>query len=112
MIDSGPGKTRNRRGSEKPTRQLLAEGLPPQNLEAERGVLGAILRDNACMSDVCRQLHVENFYSANHQKIYQAMVSMFDEGKPIDVVTLANDLASKGWLLEIGGATTLADVYE
>lgn len=113
MIEPGIKKQRARhRSSDRPTRELLADGLPPQNLEAERGVLGAIMRDNACLSDVCRHLHVDNFYSANHQKIYQTMIAMYDEAKPIDVVTLAEELAARQWLLEVGGGTALAELYE
>ena len=99
------------------TRQLLAEGLPPQNLDAERSVLGAILRDNACMTEIVHRLQVDHFYSAAHQKIYQTMLEMFEEAKPIDCVTLGEELSKKGgatgsWLREIGGAPTILEIYE
>lgn len=96
----------------KSARELLAEGVPPQNLDAERAVLGSALRDSSCLSDLVRQLQVEQFYSDKHQKIFKAMVEMFDSGRPIDALTLGEELARRGWLAEVGGAETIVELLE
>ncbi|MFO0949259.1 MAG: replicative DNA helicase [Planctomycetota bacterium] len=109
--ENGAARARTRPES-KSARELLAEGVPPQNLEAERAVLGGILRDNNCLPDVVRKLKEDNFYSDKHQRIYSAMVEMFSAGHPIDALTLGEELAKKGWLLEIGGAAAIVDLYQ
>lgn len=98
--------------SEVSTKELLAGAVPPQNLDAERAVLGAVLRDNFVLNDFVARLEVDHFYSAKHQKIYKTMVEMFEEAKPIDVVTLGEELAKKAMLIEIGGAPALLEMYE
>lgn len=87
-------------------------GVPPQNLDAERAVLGSILRDNFCLTEVARDLDADSFYSDKHQKVYQSIIEMFDGGKPIDVYTLGEHLALKGQLVEIGGAPTLVALFD
>jgi replicative DNA helicase len=91
--------------------ELLARGVPPQNQDAERTVLGGILRNNDCLPDVVRKLRSEHFYHGNHQKIYSAIVSMYDQGKPIDAVSLAEELARRKQLKEVGGAPLLLELF-
>lgn len=105
-------KTARRARPEKTTHELLSDMLPPQNVEAERAVLGCILRDNQCMSDFMGRIKPDYFYSAAHQKIFQIMQDMFQEGKPIDVLTLGEDLARKNWLSEVGGGPAIAEMFE
>jgi replicative DNA helicase len=112
MVRKETGASRSRLAQpSKSARELLAEGIPPQNLEAERAVIGAILRDNACLSDVVRMLRVDNFYSDKHQKIYKTIVEMFDSAQPVDVLTLGESLAKQSWLAEVGGADGLLEIY-
>lgn len=91
---------------------LLQGGLPPQNLDAERVLLGCVLRDNMVINELVRMIKVDHFYSDKHQKIYQAMVSLSELSKPIDPVTLGERLNSGGLLVEVGGAPTLIDLYQ
>ena len=116
MVDRIRQSVKKRRngsdGDGRSTRQLLAESTPPQNLDAERAVLGSILRDNICMPDVARILKVEDFYSDSHQKMYAAMLGMSDHGKPIDVLTLGEELSGLGSLQDVGGAPTLIELYD
>ncbi len=89
-----------------------AERLPPQSREAERCVLGSMLRDNAVISDVLQIIRRENFYFDAHQKIFQTMVEIYDSGQPIDVVILAEKLKQQGQIEDAGGYSYLGDLWE
>ena len=86
--------------------------LPPQSIEAEESLLSAILLDNNTLLDVVEVLAVADFYRTAHQKIYAAIIELFDKGEPIDLVTLANSLKEKGQLDAIGGASYLARLVD
>ena len=79
--------------------------LPPQSVEAERGVLGSMLRDNGVIGDVMQILATDghSFYYDHHIKIYQAIVSLHDRGHPVDLVTLAEHLRERQHLEDVGG---------
>ena len=79
-----------------------SDRLPPQSRAAERSVLGACLRDNAVIGDVLQLLGFENFYADAHQKIFKSVVGLYDHGKPVDLVTLAEELKQRGCIEEIG----------
>lgn len=91
---------------------IYPDGLPPQNLDAERMVLGCVLRDNAVLHDLVRLLSPEHFYSDKHQKIYKGMLSLSESGEPIDPVQLGERLAKEGTLLDVGGAPTLVELVQ
>jgi len=84
--------------------------LPPQDLEAERSVLGAILIDSSAMNLVAEFLRAEHFYSRENQLIYSAMISLFEKQQPIDVVTLQDALKKQDDLKKIGGKNYLSDL--
>ncbi len=86
--------------------------LPPQSIEAEESLLSAILLDNNTLLDVVEVLAVADFYRTAHQKIYAAIIELFDKGEPIDLVTLANNLKEKGQLDAVGGASYLARLVD
>lgn len=87
--------------------------LPPQNLDAERGVLGSILLLNEAIDEVGEVLRPEHFYSDGHQKIYAAIRDLYENNiKGIDGVTLAEELMRRGDLEGIGGAAYLAEILE
>jgi replicative DNA helicase len=91
--------------------ELLAKGVPPQNIDAERMVLGGILRNNDCLPDVVRRLKDDHFYHPRHQKIYACMVAMYDDGRPVDTVTLVEELSKNKLLKEIGGAPHILELF-
>ena len=66
--------------------------VPPHNLEAEESVLGAILLDREAIVQVAEILEAKHFYHEHHGKIFAAMLELFKEREPIDVVTLTNEL--------------------
>ena len=88
----------------------LANHLPPQNIEAEQGVLGSILLENEVLHDVVPVLTVEDFYRDTHQVIYQAIRDLYDLGKAIDAITLADELIRRDQFRAIGGDDTLAQI--
>jgi replicative DNA helicase len=89
-----------------------AERLPPQNLDAERSVLGSMLRDNGVIGDVVQILHPESFYSDAHQKIHHAVNSIYDAGRPVDLVILAEHLKEQKQIEDIGGYAYLAQLWD
>ena len=78
----------------------------PQNIEAEKAVLGSILLDDQAINGALEEVSINDFYDQNHKKIFSAMLELDGENKPIDVVTLYEKLKSKKSMLqEIGGST-------
>jgi replicative DNA helicase len=86
--------------------------LPPQNLEAERSILGCILLDNAALDQVVDQVAEEDFYRENHRKIFTGMREMAARNEAIDYLTLEDHLRAKGVLDEIGGAAYIASLTD
>ncbi|MBI4094800.1 MAG: replicative DNA helicase [Candidatus Liptonbacteria bacterium] len=84
--------------------------LPPQNLEAEQSVLGALLIDKEAITKVADTLVAVDFYNPAHEKIYEAMIELYEKRRPIDILSLTSRLEEKQLLKEIGGATYLADL--
>jgi replicative DNA helicase len=90
----------------------VAERLPPQSREAERCVLGSMLRDNGVVGDVLQVIRAENFYADAHQKIFQAVISLYDKGHPVDLVMLAEILKDQKQLEDIGGYPYLGELWD
>lgn len=87
--------------------------LPPQNLDAERGVLGSILLLNEAIDDVGEVLKADHFYSDGHQKIYAAIRDLYENNiRGIDAVTLSEELIRREHFEEIGGAGYLAEILD
>ena len=81
--------------------------LPPQNKEAEMGVLGSILRDNAVLNDVLQIIRGDNFYYDAHQKIFQAVTDTYNDGKPVDLLILHEILSQRKQLEDVGAKVAL-----
>jgi len=86
--------------------------LPPQNLEAERSVLGSLLRDNFVLHDVAPRLRVEDFYTDAHRRIYEAILDLYNRNLPVDTVTLAEELNRRGHIEDIGGYGYLGELWD
>ena len=86
--------------------------LPPQNLEAEQSVLGAILLDNVAMAKAMEFLVEEDFYRTSHRKIYRAMLELSDVGEVIDQITLTERLKADGELEAVGGSAYVAELVQ
>lgn len=90
--------------------ELFSDRTPPQNIEAEQAVLGAIFLSDAALITATEKLMPEDFYRAAHQRIYQVMVELAEKGEPVDLVTVTSDLQDRKWLEEIGGVAYLGDI--
>src|SRR5438094_10444402 len=86
--------------------------LPPQSRDAERSVLGSMLRDNAVINDVLQLLDTEGFYFDAHQKIFQALKTIYNDGHPVDILILSNHLQQAKQLEDVGGDIYLAELWE
>lgn len=86
--------------------------LPPQSKEAEMGVLGSILRDNAVLNDVQQIIRPDNFYYDAHQKIFNAVNDTYNDGKPVDLLILHEVLKQRKQLDDVGGVAYLAELWD
>lgn len=81
--------------------------LPPQNIDAEKSVLGSILIDKDSMNKIVDFLMPEDFYNPAHQVIYATAMNLFEKHEPIDLLSMSNRLEEFGKLSEAGGASYL-----
>lgn len=86
----------------------LLNRIPPHNLEAEQAVLGALLIAPESLATVAEILRPEDFYGEGHRAIYLTLKEMAEAGRPIDLLTVTEELQGKGLLEQVGGATYLA----
>lgn len=84
--------------------------IPPQNIEAERSILGAVLLDKDALVRVCDKIIPEDFYDSRNGAIFSAMQVLFEKRMPVDIVTLSEILESAGKIKEVGGASYLAEI--
>lgn len=84
--------------------------LPPQDIEAEKSVLSAIIMDSEAMIKIAEILEPQHFYYPSHQEIYVAMQSLYTSRSAIDVVTLSNFLKKNKKLESVGGLTYLTEI--
>ena len=84
--------------------------IPPSSIEAEQSVLGSLLIDKDAIIRVADVLNPEDFYQSSHEKIYEAILDLFDKGKPVDILSVTNLLKERGFLKEGGGASYLAEI--
>ena len=81
----------------------LKDKIPPHNNDAEMATLGALLLDSEALAIVLRYLRADDFYKLAHQKIFTAIVGLFNEGRGVDLLTLTDELRSEGSLESAGG---------
>lgn len=94
------------------SRSESLQKLPPQSIEAEACVLGAMMLDAPTIDQVILLLKAEHFYRPAHQVIYEVLVSMHDKKQPIDLVTVRDELSRRKQLEEIGGVDYLVALAE
>ena len=91
---------------------IALQKLPPQNVEMEQSILGAILQNNDAIVRLADTLQEEDFYHDAHKWLYRAMLDLFQENVPIDVLTVNEWLKKKNRLDTIGGPAYLAELVE
>ena len=80
-----------------------AERLPPQAVEAEAAVLGAMLLEQDAISVVLEILDETAFYREANRRIYNAIITLFDRNEPTDLITLSEELEKRQQLASVGG---------
>jgi replicative DNA helicase len=96
-----------------PPNKDAADRLPPQSRDAERSVLGSMLRDNGVIGDIIQIINDEGFFYLDaHQKIFLAIRSIYDRGHPVDLVMLAEYLKEQKQIEDIGGYAYLAELWD
>ncbi|MEH7085469.1 replicative DNA helicase [Neobacillus drentensis] len=89
---------------------LYADRMPPQNIEAEQAVLGAIFLEPSSLVLASEILIPEDFYRAAHQKIFNVMLTLNDQGKAVDLVTVTEELAAAKLIEDTGGVSYLGEL--
>ncbi|MBG9734401.1 replicative DNA helicase [Paenibacillus alvei] len=87
--------------------EMYVDRVPPQNLEAEQAVLGAILLQSEALITSMERIQSEDFYNPAHQMIYEAMIELGEDNQPIDLVTLTAKLKDKQQLEDVGSVSYL-----
>ena len=85
---------------------------PPQNIEAEKALIGAIMLKPEVMHDISVIIYPESFYADKHKQIYQAILNIFTKGDPIDLLSVTTQLKSEGKLERVGGATYINELVD
>ncbi|CAH0298600.1 Replicative DNA helicase [Peribacillus sp. Bi96] len=90
--------------------EQFQDRIPPQNIEAEQAVLGAIFLEPSSLTVTSEVLIPEDFYRSSHQKIFNVMIKLNDEGKAVDLITVTEELAAAKNLEEVGGVSYLSEL--
>lgn len=90
--------------------KIPLDKIPPQNLDAEKSILGAIIIDKDALSKVVDFLTPEDFYGHSHQIIYATAMDLFEKHEPIDLLSLSNRLGETGRIEEVGGVSYLTSL--
>jgi len=90
----------------------LLDRIPPQNIDAEQSVLGAILLDREAVYKAMSVLQPGDFYRESHRTIYETMLLLNEAGSPVDLITLSDQLRQQGDLEKVGGVAAIATLAE
>lgn len=96
--------------SKNSTTKKLHARIPPQNIDAEKSLLGAVLIDEEVLPDVAEVIKSNDFYEKPHQAIFGAMVRLYERHKPVDMLTLTDELKRKDELDIAGGSAYLSEL--
>src|ERR1035441_8430222 len=86
--------------------------LPPQNIQAEQAVLGAVFIDPEALATAKSVLGRDDFYRETHREIFRAMEGLVSKGKPIDAITIVQALRGAGTLDQVGGPAYLTELAD
>ncbi len=91
-------------------KEVVAGKIPPQNLDAEKSLLGAVLIDEETLADISEHVTEKDFYEKRHGIIYAGMIRLYEKHKPVDLLTLTDELKRKKDLDTIGGSAYLTEL--
>ncbi len=93
------------------TRSRSSDGrVPPQDIVAEKSLLGAIMLSDSVLPEILTILKPGDFYDERHRMIFEAMLNLYDQHRPVDLLTLTSELKSLKNLKQIGGAPYLTEL--
>jgi replicative DNA helicase len=108
---SGSSGRRRRRGDGSDAAPVVGR-VPPHDLDAERSVLSALLLDPRAFHDVSLELRIDDLYHPAHQIVYRVMLAIHEEGRPVDLITLSEQLNARKQLDQVGGTVFLAEIAD
>ena len=88
------------------------ERVPPQATEVEQAILGAMLMQKEAIGKAIEIIDKDCFYRDDHQKIFEALIHLYDENKPVDIITMSEELSSRKQLDQVGGRMYLIELTE
>lgn len=91
-------------------KEVVAGKIPPQNLDAEKSLIGAVLIDEEVLADVSEHVRPDDFYEKRHSVIFGGMMRLYEKHKPVDLLTLTDELKKKDELDIIGGSAYLSEL--
>lgn len=90
----------------------MAERIPPQDLDTERALLGAVMLNPGAMYEIADIVHPDSFYASKHRTIFDAMLALYGKGEPIDLVSVSAKLKERKKLETIGGSAYLSELVQ
>ncbi len=91
-------------------KEVPAGKIPPQNLDAEKSLLGAVLIDEETLADISEHVTAKDFYEKRHGIIFSGMMRLYEKHKPVDLLTLTDELKRKNEVESIGGSAYLTEL--
>jgi len=92
------------------SKEIPAGKIPPQNLDAEKSLLGAVLIDEEVLADISEHVTSKDFYDKRHAVVYDGMMRLYEKHRPVDLLTLTDELKRKKELEVIGGSAYLTEL--
>ena len=111
MTTKNTSKKKTKKGEKRKT-SLYKDQLrmPPQNIEAEIAVLGALMIDKNAITKIADIIRPEDFYKAKHEKIFESILELYQEQQPLDILSVSSRLKEKKILEDIGGRGYLTEI--
>ncbi len=91
-------------------KNVPAGKIPPQNLDAEMSLLGAVLIDEETLADITEHVKAHDFYDKRHAIVYDAMMRLYEKRRPVDLLTLTEELKRKNEIETVGGSAYLTEL--
>jgi len=92
------------------SKEIAIGKIPPQNIDAEKSLLGAVLIDEETLADISEHVTTKDFYEKRHSIIYGGMMRLYEKNNPVDLLTLTDELKRKKELDTIGGSAYLTEL--
>src|SRR6185437_11839695 len=93
-------------------KSFVENRIPPQNIDAEKSILGGLMLEQEAWDEVSEQLLEDDFYKPSHRKIFNAIRELHRREMPSDLVTVSNLLTERSELDALGGAVVLAEMID